>query len=151
MAKARARDRKRRPSCEHAGRLITAQLQPLQPGRHHYRGADAFQLAPHLSSLSGRRTPPRLPLQPRQAEQMKSVITLDLWLNRLWQRCKVGNEIGLRACISVFEDKSSVGKACALQPPRCRDGGITPAYTMPSVDVRNGSHLVPVGQRVSFS
>lgn len=41
------------------------------------------------------------------AKQMKSVITLDLWLNRLWQHCKVVNAIGLRVCISVFENKSS--------------------------------------------
>lgn len=74
---------------------------------------------------------------------MKSVITLDLWLNRLWQRRELGNAIGLRVCIAVFVDKSSGGKSA-----RCGDRGITPAYTMPLVDVRNGSHLVPVGQRV---
>lgn len=89
------------------------------------------------------RAPPRLPLQPRRAQQMKSVITLDLWLNRLWQRRELGNAIGLRVCIAVFADKSSGGERA-----RCGDRGITPAYAMPSVDVRNGGHLVLVGQRV---
>lgn len=48
------------------GRVITGQLQPFEPGTHHYGGGDAFELAPHLSSLRARRTPPRLSLQPRQ-------------------------------------------------------------------------------------
>lgn len=80
------------------GRLITAQLWPFQPGPHH-RGRGGF----HAASTPLPQAPP--------AEQMKSVITLDLWLNRRWQRWEVGNAIGLRVCISVSENKSSGERA----------------------------------------
>lgn len=42
------------------------------------------------------------------AEQTKSVITLDLWFNRLWQRWKVVNEIAFFICVSVFMNKSNL-------------------------------------------
>lgn len=57
---------------------------------------------PHASTA----LPPAMP-----AKQMKSVITLDLWLNRLWQHWKVVNAIGFCVCISVFANKSSAARA----------------------------------------
>lgn len=51
--------------------------------------------------------------QDMQAKQTKSVITLDLWFNRLWQRWKVVNEIAFFICISVFANKSKP-RACML-------------------------------------
>lgn len=56
------------------------------------------QLAPHASSA--------LP-QVKPAKQTKSVITLDLWFNRLWQHWKVVNEIAFFICISVCAHKSN--------------------------------------------
>lgn len=56
------------------------------------------QHTPHASSA--------LPPQDMPAKQTKSVITLDLWFNRLWQHWKVVNEIAFFICISVFANKS---------------------------------------------
>lgn len=61
------------------------------------------QHTPHASSA--------LP-QDMPAKQTKSVITLDLWFNRLWQHWKVVNEIAFFICISVFANKSEQEHAC---------------------------------------
>lgn len=61
------------------------------------------QQTPHASSA--------LP-QDMSAKQTKSVITVDLWFNRLWQHWKVVNEIAFFICISVFADKSNQEHAC---------------------------------------
>lgn len=106
MAKPKARFSKRRPSCEHAAAghrsaaAVSAWNTSLQRGR---------RISARPTSVIAQRTPHASTALPPAtlAKQMKSVITLDLWLNRLWQHCKVVNAIGLRVCISVFENKSS--------------------------------------------
>lgn len=61
------------------------------------------QRAPHASSA--------LP-QDMSAQQTKSVITLDLRFNRLWQHWKVVNEIAFFICVSVSANKSNPERAC---------------------------------------
>lgn len=65
-----------------------------------------FRVAPHLSSLSTQ--PHASSALPRvmPARQTESVITLDLWFNRLWQHWKVVNVIAFFICISVVANKS---------------------------------------------
>lgn len=66
------------------------------------------QRAPHASSA--------LP-QDMSAQQTKSVITLDLRFNRLWQHWKVVNEIAFFICVSVSANKSNPEHAsCAASP-----------------------------------
>lgn len=94
---------------------VSAQNTPL------LRGRCISELVPHLSSLCTHHTPPLLSLKTRQQSKTKSVITLDLWLNRLWQHWKVVNEIAFCICISVLANKSNPEHACwAASPHGCR-------------------------------
>lgn len=65
------------------------------------------QHTPHASSALPQDVP---------AKQTKSVITLDLWFNRLWQHWKVANEIAFFICIPVFANKSNQGHAYCSFP-----------------------------------
>lgn len=71
------------------------------------------QHTPHASSA--------LP-QDMPAKQTKSVTTLDLWFNRLWQHWKVVNEIAFFICISVFANKSAREHACCTFRPLKQTG-----------------------------
>lgn len=68
------------------------------------------QHAPHASSA--------LP-QDMSAQQTKSVITLDLRFNRLWQHWKVVNEIAFFICVSVSANKSNPERACCAASLVC--------------------------------
>lgn len=76
---------------------ISTQNTPLQNGRCISVSVIA-QHTPHVSST--------LP-QDMPAKQTKSVTTLDLWFNRVWQHWKVVNEIAFFICMSVFANKST--------------------------------------------
>lgn len=85
---------------------------------------------------------------------MKPVITLDLWLNRLWQHWKVVNAIGFCVCISVFAHKSSVERArCSLRAAGTADSYWLQLFNTPLIGrlsgSREGGHFVSVAQRRS--
>lgn len=75
-----------------------------------------FSVSP--TSVITRHTPHAYSALPQDmpTKQTKSVITLDLWFNRLWQHWKVVNEIAFFICISVFTNKSNPEHACCTVP-----------------------------------
>lgn len=116
------------------GRLITGQLQPCQPGTHHYRGETRSQLGPHLSSLSAGPTPPGLPRN--HASEGLSEHSA-----RGSTDCGTARRLG---SVVVF---LSLKLVCTLRPTRCRDGGLWLVRDGAFSGSQQSSHLVPAVQR----
>lgn len=114
-----------------------------------------FSVSP--TSVITRHTPHAYSAFPEDmpAEQTKSVITLDLWFNRLWQHWKVVNEIAFFICISVFTNKSNPEHACCTVPLNktklpCSYSAFSNGTTL-LVSESDGRELCPKGKRCPVS